>query len=69
MGTIRAFIDGYRYGRKLKKDMTPREANKVRPGYNHKEIDVFLNGLQDALIGDDYRYRLAQRHLAEGRED
>jgi hypothetical protein len=36
---------------------TPREVCTKYPDFSYSEVNSFLNGVDDALIGDSFRYR------------
>ena len=43
---------------------TPRMAHDRYPGANSTDIDVYLNGYGDGLVGDDFRLNGAQQVAA-----
>lgn len=54
-----AFLRGFRYGSTYSKHISTREAEEMNPDLNAEEIEVFLNGVDDGVYGDEFRKNIA----------
>lgn len=63
-----AFEAGFRDGLKLKRHISAHEVSERYPEYNSEEIADYLNGLEDGIAGDFFRYA-ARLVRAQGRRN
>jgi len=61
MTTQQAFIIGYQLAKTKRRDFSKRELETAYPKLSTQEIDAMSNGVDDALIGDSFRYNLAKK--------
>ena len=59
-----AFALGFIDGRKVKKHISRKQAERKLRGLHSAAIDCYLNGHDDGVKGDDFRYRLNQIEYA-----
>lgn len=57
MGTQQAFVIGYQLAKAKRRDFSKRELETIYPKLSAAEIDAMSNGVDDALIGDNFRYK------------
>ena len=60
MTTRQAFIAGYQLAKAKRRDFSKRELETLFPKLSASEIDAMSNGVDDALVGDSFRYKLAK---------
>jgi len=54
-----AFALGYLDGRKSRKEITRRQAERKLRGLPSTSVECYINGHCDGVRGNDYRYRLS----------
>ena len=59
MSIRQSLIAGYQLAKRKKRDFSKRELETMFPRLATAEIDAMANGIDDALAGDDFRYRIA----------
>lgn len=60
MSTSKAFTTGYQLAKTKRRDFSKRELEFLFPKLSASEIDAMSNGVDDALVGDSFRYNLAK---------